>query len=60
MGSGLGSHANETATVVGVDVGVVGVDVVDVVGADDAMIKSTGMDCGVLVASVAVTVMVVE
>ena len=50
--SGLGSHANETATVVGVDVGVVDVDV--------EMIKSTGMDCGVLVASVAVTVIVVE
>jgi hypothetical protein len=35
-----------------VDVGVVDVDV--------EMIKSTGMDCGVLVASVAVTVIVVE
>jgi len=51
VGFGLGFHANETATVVVVDVDVVGVDV--------AMIKSTGMDCGVLVAPVAVTVMVV-
>ena len=62
LGSGLGSHANETTTVVGGDVGVVDVGgdvgVVDV-DVDVEMIKSTGMDCGVLVAPVAVTVMVV-
>ena len=43
------------------DVDVVGVVVVevDVVDGGAEMIKSTGMDCGVLVAPVAVTVMVV-
>ena len=48
---GVGVDVDDPAPVVGVDVDVVGVEV--------AMIKSTGMDCGVLVASVAVTVMVV-
>ena len=53
----LASHANEAEAVVVADVVVVGVDVEDV---DVEMIKSTGMDCGVLVDPLAVTVMVVE
>jgi hypothetical protein len=57
-GSWTGSQANETAAVEGA------VEVVDVEfeleDVDAEMVKSTGMDCGVLVVPTAVTVMVVE
>lgn len=58
VGSWTGSHANETAAVEGaVEVVDVEVEPEDV---DAEMVKSTGIVCGVLVAPVPVTVMVVE
>jgi len=53
----LGSQFNKALAVVAGGTDVVGVDVEDV---NVEMVKSTGMDCGVLVAPVPVTVMVVE
>ena len=58
VGSWTGSHANETVAVEG-DVEVVDVEV-ELEDVDAEMVKSTGMDCVVLVVPTAVTVMVVE